>query len=258
MTDTAKSKGRSNEIDQANRTPDPPPAEEYIRPRLDAWNMDVYFSRLSILQALRRAVPHMSGLLLDVGCGWSPYRSVVLGPGSAVTQYVGLDLEGGQYSRQPDLTWDGITIPLPDASVDCAMATEVLEHVRDPGAVLKEIFRVLVPGGFFLTVPFLWPLHDMPNDEYRYTPFSLERVLKQAGFSEIRIEATGGWDAALGVMLGLWVRRRPMPLTCRRVLQRLLLPFYRFLLHRDRPPASFEHPCMLTGLAATARKAGQP
>ncbi|MGQ9635861.1 MAG: class I SAM-dependent methyltransferase [Bryobacteraceae bacterium] len=133
-------------MEQVDRTTGPPPEGEYIRCRLDAWNMDVYFSRLSILQALRRALPHMSGLLLDVGCGWSPYRSVFLGPGSAVTQYVGLDLEGGQYSRRPDLTREGGTIPLPNASVDCAMATEVLEHVPEPGAALKEIFGVLVPG----------------------------------------------------------------------------------------------------------------
>jgi len=74
---------------------------------------------------------------------------------------------------------------------------------------MKEIWRVLKPGGIlFFTVPFLWNLHEIPYDEYRYTPFALKRHLTQSGFNEIEIKAMGGWDAALAQMLGLWVRRR--------------------------------------------------
>lgn len=242
-------------MSEAQSAPESTQLDEYLRPCCDAWSLDTYHSRISILRSVQRAVPHMSGVLLDVGCGWCPYRSVVLGGGSAVTQYVGMDLEGGRYARKPELKWDGTAIPLPDASVGCAMATEVLEHTPEPETVLSEICRVLTPGGFFLlTVPFLWPLHDVPYDEYRYTPFSLERHLRRAGFSEVRIEALGGWDASLATMVGLWVRRRGMGLTSQRILQRLLLPLYRWLLRSDTPPRDFTHSCMITGLSATARK----
>jgi SAM-dependent methyltransferase len=221
--------------------------------------MDTFFPRMCVLRAVRKALPMMSGVLLDVGCGWSPYRSVVLAQGSPVKRYLGLDLENGRYARRPDLTWDGKSIPLPDGSVDCAMATEVLEHVPEPALVLREVLRVLAPGGLLLvTVPFLWPLHDPPFDEYRFTPYALRRLLAGAGFTDIIVEAMGGWDAALAVMLGLWARRRPMRLTARRVLQRLLLPVYRALLRLDRPPASFDEPVMITGLSATARKPFAP
>lgn len=197
----------------------------------------------------------MHGTLLDVGCGWSPYRSVVTGNGQSVTRYIGMDLAAGTYLAEPELKWDGKTIPLPDESIDCAMATEVLEHCPSPDSVLSEINRVLRPGGLlFLTIPFLWPLHDNPYDEYRYTPFSLQRHLSNAGFDKIEIRALGGWDASLATMIGLWVRRRDLPHNVRRLLQRLILPVYRWLLRSDKPPTDFTKPGMITGLCATVTK----
>ncbi len=101
-----------------------------------------------------------------------------------MSRYIGLDLENNPiYENRPDITWKGNTIPLDDGSIDCAICTEVLEHLPDPEAVLSEIHRVLKPDGLvFISVPFLWPLHDVPYDEYRYTPFSLRRHLTASGF----------------------------------------------------------------------------
>jgi len=233
---------------------DPELEKEYITPECNGWTTDLYFVKLSIVTALRKALPNMYGTVLDVGCGQSPYKELVLS-GPRVTGYLGMDLEGSSEAFRPDLGWDGATIPRPDNSFESALATEVLEHCPHPEYVLAEIFRVLKPGGFlFLTVPFLWPLHTVPYDEYRYTPFSLRRLLDEAGFGEIEIAAPGGWDASLATMLGLWVRRRPMNETTRRVLQRLLLPVYRKLLRLDQPPADFSRSCMITNLTASARK----
>src|ERR1035441_8779790 len=172
--------------------------------KLDAWvnpvcrrsNIDTYYVRLSILRALRQALPDLSGTVLDCGCGISPYKPVLLSKPSAVTAYIGLDLKSeiklASYTQRPDLEWDGTTIPLPAESVGSAIATEVLEHCKDPTHILSELQRVLKPeGAVFLTVPFLWPLHDNPYDEYRYTPFALERHLREAGFERIRIGALG-------------------------------------------------------------------
>jgi SAM-dependent methyltransferase len=233
---------------------DPELEKEYITPECNGWTTDFYFVKLSIVTALREALPNMHGTVLDVGCGQSPYKELLLS-GPRVTGYLGMDLEGAPDTFRPDLAWDGATIPRPDCSFESALATEVLEHCPHPEYVLEEIFRVLKPGGFlFLTVPFLWPLHTVPYDEYRYTPFSLRRLLDEAGFGEIEIVAPGGWDASLATMLGLWVRRRPMNETARRVLQRLILPVYRKLLSLDKPPADFSRPCMITNLTASARK----
>jgi len=210
------------------------------------------------LRALKDALGNFSGSLLDIGCGHQPYRKLVLSAPSKATKYIGLDLAENIY-QQPDLVWDGRQVPLPDASVDSCLLTEVLEHCPDPEGVLREVARVLRPGGFmFLTVPFIWPIHTVPNDQFRYTPFALRRILENAGFSYPAIEATGGRHAVLALTLGLWVRRRALTsrvhVVTRAVLSFLLWPVIWLLLKMDRRPDRFEESTMIVGLSAKVFK----
>jgi SAM-dependent methyltransferase len=228
--------------------------QDYLDPRCSLSTLDIFTARRAIVDALKAQLPDFSGTLLDVGCGFSPYRSLVVTPPSRARRYIGLDVPGTLYEA-PDLQWDGWTIPLKDEAVDCAMATEVLEHCPDTDRLLGEVHRTLKRGGtLFLTVPFLWPLHTVPHDEYRFTPFSLERHLARAGFIEIRLHPLGGWDASLAQMVGLWVRRRAMMPWKRLVLSALALPAVRLLLGLDRRSQIFEESSMITGLWGTARK----
>lgn len=234
-----------------------PIEDDFLNPQCNPYTLDIYHHRRAILQALRDALPYFCGTVLDVGCGHMPYKSLLLSPPSRARRYLGVDLEANYYQNatELDLVWDGRTIPLPSSSVECAVCTEVLEHCPDPLAVLREIHRVLKPGGvLFLTIPFLWPLHDVPHDEYRYTPFTIQRLLLCAGYSAPQIRALGGWDASLATMLGLYVRRRPMPDFARRVLQRVALLPYKWLLRHDQPPDTFAKTGMITGLWALASK----
>lgn len=234
---------------------------DFAHPTFDPWDMEVYVAKKYVADALKSALPLFGGVVLDIGCGEMAYRDLILSPPSRAERYVGLDLAGGVYAthHRPDLLWDGRTVPLDDASVDCALAMEVLEHCPDPEVVLAEACRVLRPGGLlFFTVPFLWPLHDVPYDEYRYTPFALERHLGKAGFAEIAIKAQGGWDASLAQMIALWVRRRPMPKGRRALAQRIAAPIVRKLMALDRPPTDFLTAPMINGLYGHARKPGAP
>ncbi len=235
-----------------------PNLNQYIFPRLTLKNIDLFFIRTSILTALKKAIPNFSGTLLDVGCGYMPYKDLILENSSQVTSYIGLDLVDNKY-RSPDLKWDGVTIPLEDNSIDCAIATEVFEHCPDINQTLTEIFRVLKPNGMlFFTVPFLWPLHDVPYDEYRYTPYSLKRHLEKANFRKIEIEAMGGWDAALAQMIGLWIKRRLVFSKGQRLIRILLVifcfPLIYLLIKLDTPPTNFDKPTMITGLSGIAIK----
>jgi SAM-dependent methyltransferase len=227
---------------------------DFLNPLCMVPTLDIFAHRRAILGALRSQLRHFNGTVLDIACGFMPYKTLLLAPPSRAERYIGLDLRGGVYGK-PDLEWDGCTIPLGDASIDGALATEVFEHCPDPDAVMREAYRVLKPGALlFLSVPFLWPLHEVPHDEYRYTPFALERHLRDAGFQHITLQALGGWDACLAQMIGLWVRRRAMSPRKRAILSRIALPAIRYLAGRDQPPRTFEESSMITGIAGTAIK----
>ncbi len=228
--------------------------DDFTKPAFRAATLDKFIPRQAILSALLEQLPSFQGTVLDLGCGRMPYKGLVLAAPSRARQYIGMDLKDNIYGK-PDLAWDGRTIPLDSNSVECAMATEVFEHCPDPQNVMCEILRVLKPRGrLFFTVPFLWPLHDSPHDEYRFTPFALDRHLRNARFDQIKMKALGGWDASLAQMIGLWVRRRPMNKYQRRILSILARPLISYLLRRDHPPGVDTDQTMITGIAGSAVK----
>ena len=168
-------------------------------------DLDIYIGRRSIRNAIKSNSIHFKGDLLDFGCGKMPYREFIFSL-SEITSYTGLDIEDAlDYGKQikPDLIWDGKTIPVIGGKFDTIIATEVFEHIFSPMDALKEINRVLKKGGrLFFTVPFLWNLHEIPHDAYRYTTFSLEKLLNNAGFESISINAYGGWHLSMAQMMG--------------------------------------------------------
>ena len=212
--------------------------------------------RRGILAAVRRVLPLLSGTVLDLGCGYQPYRELFLSAPSTASKYLGMDYAGNQYlGTEVDVLWDGGHFPLMESSIDCVIATEFFEHCDSPDAVFAEIARTLKPGGLLmLTVPFLWPLHEVPHDVCRYTPFTLERKITSAGFKDVQIEALGGISAALAIMVSLWVTTRITRPMYQRVAIALALPIVRWLCYMDTPPTSFPNNTMITGLSVIARK----
>ena len=221
-------------------------------------NLDVYQIRVKIFNFIKSSLSLFSGKILDVGCGKMPYKKYIL-ENSKVTEYIGLDIDDALiYDKKikPDYTWDGIRMPFENDTFECAIGTEVLEHCPNPEIILKEIYRVLKPSGVFLfTVPFLWNLHEVPHDEYRFTPFSLERHLKNSGFRDVTIKATGGWHASMAQMLGLWVKRSPMRHKKRQLLSWLVKPAIKYLIKLDNPErVQFKNGQMITGLSGYVKK----
>jgi SAM-dependent methyltransferase len=96
--------------------------------------------------------------ILDVGV---INRREYLGPGYRTV---------GEYTE--DVRADVCALPMPAASFDGVVLTEVLEHCRAPFEAMREVRRVLRPGGLLLvTSPFLWPWHgtDEYQDYWRFT-----------------------------------------------------------------------------------------
>jgi SAM-dependent methyltransferase len=132
------------------------------------------------------------GTLLDVGCGAQPYRPLL--PKDAT--YVGIDTADARevfgYHTPDTKYYDGLHWPIDDRSVDVVLATETLEHVKEPDRFLAEAYRCLRVGGrLVLTVPFAARWHFIPADYWRFTPSGLLHLLGRAGFSSIVVHARG-------------------------------------------------------------------
>jgi len=169
--------------------------ENFFRPRWYSVFINPYFiNRRGIYRAMRdfaAQVPE-DARILDIGCGIKPYRSLFASP-----SYTGIDIEGGGHSdatKHADAYYDGLSIPFPDASFDAAICTQVFEHASDPEKLAKEISRVLTSGGkAIITMPFVYPEHEIPYDFRRFTRYEHARVLEKAGFADIRIRKTTGF-----------------------------------------------------------------
>jgi SAM-dependent methyltransferase len=88
-----------------------------------------------------------------------------------------------------DINGDLLHLPFPDGAFDGVVLTEVLEHCTDPPTAMREVFRVLRPGGLLLvTSPFVWPEHGVEGqyrDYWRFTRHGWEFLL--AAFINVQI-----------------------------------------------------------------------
>lgn len=124
-----------------------------------------------------------------------PYRRYLP---ESVKEYHSLDVE----ARAPgvDFIADvGDMTGVKSARYDTVLCTEVMEHLPRPERLLREVDRVLKPGGhLILTVPYLCRLHEEPFDFYRYTRYGLQHLLEGEGLRVLEITPTGSVLSFLG------------------------------------------------------------
>ena len=114
---------------------------------------------------------------LDLGGGDKPYKKYF--PNS-----VSVDIEE---TPGVDIVADAHDLHMiKDGEFESILCTEVLEHLHSPHKAVDEMHRVLKPGGvFILTTRFIFPLHNIPGDYFRYTRYGLEHLMKK--FSKVEI-----------------------------------------------------------------------
>ena len=153
-----------------------------------------FLSRRAIFfDVLDRALPRTEGLtVLEIGCG----AGGMLVPLQCYGEVHGMDIdvEYLRYCKERGfrnvLAGSGHDLPFADASYDLVALFDCLEHIPDEGRALREIHRVVKPGGHvFFSVPayeWLWSNNDdIAHHQRRYTKTRLVRALRDAGF-EVR------------------------------------------------------------------------
>ena len=133
--------------------------------------------------------------LLDVGCGMQPYSKWYH---PKAEQSFLLDYQRRGANHIGHFTFgSAMFLPYRDECFDAMVCTEVLEHLPDPQLAAQEMARVLLPGAILvLTVPFNHPLHEVPHDYFRFTPWGL-RSLFAANFEFALLLPRGGPLAVL-------------------------------------------------------------
>lgn len=99
---------------------------------------------------------------------------------------------------KPDILGDAENIPCEDEKYDCAICFELLEHVKNPDKVLKEISRILKTNGlFFLSMPYMFRHHPNPIDMQRWSSEKIHIELEKHNFKIKIVETRGGWLVVL-------------------------------------------------------------
>jgi SAM-dependent methyltransferase len=176
-----------------------------------------------------------------------PYKQFLMN--DKINKYIGVDLQPTEYHNtvKPDYYWDGKTIPLENGSVDFVLATEFLEHYFDTASILKEVNRVLKPGGIlFFTVPSIWPLHEVPYDYHRFTPFGLTEHFKNAAYSHWDIKPLGGFNYHFALSLAL--RYEKVSESKRKYVKPFVNYVIKLLIRKDNKKIEFKNELLYSGL----------
>ncbi|CAN1563389.1 AdoMet_MTases domain containing protein [Rhabdaerophilaceae bacterium] len=110
-----------------------------------------------------------------------PPDAVVIDVGGGKRQIADERYINLEYSRfeEPDLFGDGTKLPFRSNSVDFVYTAAVLEHVTDPLAMGREIFRILKPGGLVLAnSAFMQPIHSEGQHFFNLTPYGIDLTFK--------------------------------------------------------------------------------
>lgn len=171
------------------------PARVRRRPRLRDGN---YLLLSALVDALTDARDHYvapDSAILDVGCGDKPYYPLF----HDAREYIGADVVDGP---RVDVVCPLEHLAFEDERFDVVLCTQVLEHVRDPIASLREAARVLKPRGVLLASTHgTYPYHPHPTDYWRWTQDGLRALVDDAGLLRLEeLVPQRGSVACLGLL----------------------------------------------------------
>jgi SAM-dependent methyltransferase len=192
--------------------------EEYERLRLYEEKYWWHVGRRDLLAAmLRRHVGRSTSRVgLDIGCGTGSNLALLAPYGRFFGSEITPELYRGGRPRpsRPLFLARGEALPLRDESLGICTFFDVLEHVDDDVGFLREVRRVLQPGGWVLlsvpAYPFLWSEHDVSlHHKRRYVRATLALALRRGGLEIVRM--TYGMTTMFPLIAGYRLLTKPFP-----------------------------------------------
>lgn len=171
------------------------------------------------LRQLHRYVKAPSPALLEVGCS-SGGMLQAMKQAFPVATVIGADIVKEPLyrlaARLPDvplLRFDLLRCPLPGNSLNAVVMLNVLEHIEHDVAALRQVHRVLKPGGVLVLEvpagPRLYDAYDRALCHFRrYAGRELRRKMEAAGFRVVRESASGVLVYPGFALVKLWGRMR--------------------------------------------------
>jgi SAM-dependent methyltransferase len=145
-------------------------------------------------------------LVLDAAAGDQPYRHLFAHAHYEAADFEQVDKPYARSTYVCDLT----AIPVEDGRFDYVLFNQGLEHMPDPLRVLRELNRVLKPGGQMLcTAPLFYQEHEQPYDYFRYTQFAYREMMPKAGFEIDRLDWLEGYVGTVAYQLEGAARNLP-------------------------------------------------
>jgi SAM-dependent methyltransferase len=154
-----------------------------------------WVGRKGIITSILKTDPNRRKIkILDAGCGTG--SNIIFFNQYGKTYGADISPVATKFCRMRGIknvtTSDVSKLPYKDSSFDLVSCMDVLEHIENEDKAIREIFRVLKPGGeVLLTVPalpFIFSKHDKAQGHFRrYNIKHLKNILTSAGFEEKRI-----------------------------------------------------------------------
>ncbi len=170
--------------------------------------------------------------LLDIGCGSKPYEFFFK---KLDIIYEGIDFK--EFSKNPSFELNkpdfyfhknykkDFKMPqFEDKSYDIVVAFQVLEHHEKPEVFFSEIKRILKEGGYLIiSFPFIWELHEEPNDFQRLTHYKIQKLCGENNMHILETIRRGGVLSTLSQLINFSLLDSTLPKTIKKVVYRILL-----------------------------------
>ncbi|MBI2208880.1 class I SAM-dependent methyltransferase [Candidatus Woesearchaeota archaeon] len=143
-----------------------------------------YFVIRGKISNLFEGIFYKNEVVLDIGCGDRPYYHKKIKAKIVCADIV--------KTKKGHIVCDASSLPIKKSRFDGVICVNSLYYYKNPFNAVSEFSYVLRKGGkLAVLTPFMYPIHDAPDDKYRFTEYGLRELLKE-DFEVKEIRTIGG------------------------------------------------------------------